>query len=492
MAHRAGQHADDGQEARPRRHPGWTPLGAVALALGLVVTVLLARLGRQDDARAVLLTGLGAVLVLAVVVGAGVTLRRLRATLDQLTATVRASSDQLERNEQGRFTDRYTSAVGQLDGDRAVAVRLGGLHALERIARDSPGDRHAIAEVLCAHARTALRPAPPRPPATDAAPPGPQAADVNPAADAPALAQRAPDVQAAVTILGRWRERLQEPPPVLDLRDADLQGAHLDGARLQDTVLAGAQLQRASLRGAQLQDADLRGAQLQDADLRGAQLQDAALDDAALQRADLGGAQLGSAVLDGARLQQATLGDARLQRASLRGAQLQRADLGGAQLQGANLAGAHLRGAVLDGARLEDAQLQDADLWGARLRDADLTGAQLQGAILDDAKLQRASLDGAQLQRAKLWRAELQHASLYRAQLGDASLAAAQLQDTDLDQAGLRDAWASEATGWPAGWDADRARAEGVRFVERPREPDARPPDQPGTRARERTGQGRS
>lgn len=491
MAHRAGQPADDGHEARPRRHPGWTPMGAVALALGLLVTLLLARLGRQDDARAILLAGLGAVLVLTVVVGAGVTLRQLRATLDQLTATVRASSDQLERSEQGRFTDRYTSAVGQLDGDRAVAVRLGGLYALERIARDSPGDRQAIAEVLCAHARTALRPTPPAA-ATDAAPPGPHGADANPAADPQALAQRAPDVQAAVTILGRWRERLHEPPPVLDLRDADLQGAHLDGARLQDAVLAGAQLQRASLVGAQLQGADLRGAQLQDANLRVVQLQDAALDDAGLQRADLGGAQLGSAVLDGARLQQATLGGARLQRASLRGAQLQRADLGGAQLQGANLAGANLRGAVLDGARLEDAQLQDADLWGARLRDADLTGAQLQGAILDDAKLQRASLDGAQLQRAKLWRAELQHASLYRAQLGDASLAAAQLQDTDLDEARLRDAWASEATGWPAGWDADRARAEGVRFVERPREPDARPPDRPGMRARERTRQGRS
>ena len=506
MAHQTGQPAGDGHTARPRRYPTWMLIGAIAFALVLLVTLLLAcvlwiprwlypplteaglgnvsdaatvqelkeaRLRLQNDARTTLLQGLATVLVVTGAgIGVSVTLRQVRATLVQLRATTRASHDQLKLSEQGQFTDRYARALDQLDDQRAVAVRLGGLHALERIARDSPDDRQAIAEVLCAYARTAPRPTP-SVAAMEAAPPGLPAPDATSvgtlAAEPTTLTQRAPDVQAAVTILGRWWERLHEPPPVLDLHDADLRGAHLDGTRLQGAILVGAQFQSASLVSAQLQRADLRGAQLQDANLRGAQLQNAALHGAELQRANFDGAQLRYAILDGAQLQQASLD--------------------GAQLQSANLGHAQLRGAILDGALLEDAQLQDADLWGARLQDADLTGAQLQDAILDDAKLQRAILDGAQLQRAKFWRAQLQHASLYRAQLSDASLAAAQLQDTDLADAKLQDAWASEATGWPAGWDGDRATAAGVRFVDRPQDPGARSLDQPGAPAEERSKQ---
>jgi hypothetical protein len=64
---------------------------------------------------------------------------------------------QLRVTREGQITDRYTKAIDQLDTQKALAVRLGGLYALERIARDSPPDRATIAEVLCAYARTAPR-----------------------------------------------------------------------------------------------------------------------------------------------------------------------------------------------------------------------------------------------------------------------------------------------------------------------------------------------
>ena len=123
---------------------------------------------------------------------------------------------------------------------------------------------------------------------------------VTPTANPASLAVRAPDVQAAVTILGRWRNRLGKPPPVLDLHNADLQGAILVGAELQGVILVGAQLQDANLAGAQLQDARLNGAQLQRAILFGAQLQDAILF----------GAQLQDAILDTAELQGARASEA--------------------------------------------------------------------------------------------------------------------------------------------------------------------------------------
>jgi hypothetical protein len=64
---------------------------------------------------------------------------------------------QLRVTREGQITDRYTKAIDQLDDQKALAVRLGGLYALERIAGDSIPDRPTIAEVLCAYARTAPR-----------------------------------------------------------------------------------------------------------------------------------------------------------------------------------------------------------------------------------------------------------------------------------------------------------------------------------------------
>jgi hypothetical protein len=46
-------------------------------------------------------------------------------------------------SREGQVTDRYTKAVKQL-GDKKVDVRLGGIYALERIARDSPKRDHPL------------------------------------------------------------------------------------------------------------------------------------------------------------------------------------------------------------------------------------------------------------------------------------------------------------------------------------------------------------
>ncbi len=138
------------------------------------------------------------------------------------------------------------------------------------------------------------------------------------------------------------------------LQRADLRDAELD-AELQGANLTGAQLQEVGLRGAQLQGENLWSAQLQGVDLRGAQLQGAGLAGAQLQRVDLLSAQLQGANLMGAQLQGANLRFAQLQGVDLRGAQLQGVDLWDAQLQGANLSGAQLQWASLRGAQLQGA-----------------------------------------------------------------------------------------------------------------------------------------
>ncbi len=52
-------------------------------------------------------------------------------------------------SRQGQVTDRYTKAIEQLGSDKPD-VRIGGIYALERVARDSARDHPTVLEVLTA------------------------------------------------------------------------------------------------------------------------------------------------------------------------------------------------------------------------------------------------------------------------------------------------------------------------------------------------------
>jgi len=55
-------------------------------------------------------------------------------------------------SREGQVTDRYTKAIEQLGSDK-LDVRIGGIYALERIARDSERDHQTVIEVLAAFVR---------------------------------------------------------------------------------------------------------------------------------------------------------------------------------------------------------------------------------------------------------------------------------------------------------------------------------------------------
>src|SRR6516225_3233653 len=57
-----------------------------------------------------------------------------------------------ELTEQGQVTERDSNAIAQLGSDK-LDVRIGGIYALEPIARDSPRDHPTIMEVLAAFIR---------------------------------------------------------------------------------------------------------------------------------------------------------------------------------------------------------------------------------------------------------------------------------------------------------------------------------------------------
>jgi Pentapeptide repeats (8 copies) len=242
-------------------------------------------------------------------------------------------------SREGQVTDRYTKAIEQLGSDK-LDVRIGGIYALERVARDSAKDHPTVMEVLAAFIRehSPQRKQEPLPTTnTDV----PRASMRKRILILPILAASirkrililpilpSPDALAAITVIGRRNG-------THDRGQIDLSNANLNSGRLDGTSLKGADLNSASLTGAILAGANLKGARLNDTDLRMAVFEDANLSGASAVGANLNGANLTGANLTGA---------------NLFGANLDGADLFGADLTGANLAVANLTGANLTRAK---------------------------------------------------------------------------------------------------------------------------------------------
>ncbi len=258
-------------------------------------------------------------------------------------------------NRQGQITERFTRAVDQL-GSESRDVRLGGVYALERIARESRDDHGPVVEILTAYVR-------------EHAPMVDEEEEERRLEFAPERYPEPPtaDVQAALTVLGR-RNTAHDPADPWKL---DLTSVYLP---------------RANLRYADLSGADLSFAVLTQADLSGAALWKTKMTRTRLFYADLSGAELGEADLTGALLTRAVLSGARMPGAKVSEARLDRARLQGAFMQSVNLDGADLQHADLIDANLEDASLVAADLRHALLSRTKLMWAELGGANLTDAR----------------------------------------------------------------------------------------------------------
>jgi len=151
-------------------------------------------------------------------------------------------------SRQGRVTGRRATAAEHLASEE-LDVRIGGIRALERAAREVPADHPAVMEMLAAFIRE-------------------HSCSQGPPADGGGQVRGRPlrpDVQAALTAVGH-RLAGRDTGPV-DLTRADLSGADLSGANLAGADLSGARLTDATLTGA-----DLSGATLADTDLSGADL----------------------------------------------------------------------------------------------------------------------------------------------------------------------------------------------------------------------------
>jgi uncharacterized protein YjbI with pentapeptide repeats len=263
--------------------------------------------------------------------------------------------------QEKQITERFTKAVEQLASPE-IAVRLGGIYALERIAKDSEKDHWTIMEVLTAFVR--------EPPSLKA-----PLEEEKLLLELPTHTQKAKDdkqllklridIQAALTVIGRRDIEKDLPNQKLDLSKVNIAGANLREAKLQ-----GANLYQANLQGADLTKAQLQGA-------------------------DLGKTNLQQAHIIRANLQGAILTEANLKGAFLNETNLQQADLMAAILEGSHLSSADLRKSLLKLANLQSTRLCNAQLQGADIRQADFSGASLLDANLEGAFIDLADFRNA-------------------------------------------------------------------------------------------------
>jgi Pentapeptide repeats (8 copies) len=267
----------------------------------------------QNDTRTTLLQALAGIVVVA---GAAATWRQVRIS------------------REGQITDRLTHAIDQVGSD-IVDVRVGGIYALERLARDSADDRLAVEEILATFIRTHA----PWPAGHESHPDPHPTPDVDEAI--PWLTDRAPDVRTALRALGRLPHDAHDFPLALrrvDLRRTNFYYGTLIRIDFGDSNLAASWAPGVRWELCRLINTDLRQTRL--------------------SRATLDGSDFTKAHLEGATLEKASL-----VRACLRDANLRDADLTDSNLTGADLRGADLSGADLSGAQMTGVQTDPATTW---------------------------------------------------------------------------------------------------------------------------------
>lgn len=224
---------------------GWMVVAVLCLCLGVMARLMMFRKDEPPTTDAVFLRP---------------TPRTIMDTPSVAPAPVSTQPEITENPEHYEIKDPFLAALDYL-GHAQATVRIGGILALERVARQG-GDLRVCAGTLAAYVQQWA---------------GAEKPDKRPAYH----------VVAALAVLSRL---LPSSDPLRNL--ADLRRTNLAGLELPDADLSRFHLEHADLSGADLRGANFSGANFRGADLRGALLSGAVFAGASLRGADLTGAVL--------------------------------------------------------------------------------------------------------------------------------------------------------------------------------------------------------
>ena len=241
-------------------------------------------------------------LILAGLIALPLTLWRIRVADRQAKAAHR----QVETSQRSLLNEEYQKGAEML-GSEVLSVRLGGIYALARLARQHPAEYHVqIMRLFCTFVRH---------PTKDQ-----DEKNSEKSTSLDSETKQAPpraDIQAVMEAI---KNRGKDAAVALEPTDGfmwNLESTNLNGLRLDNVNLFRARLGKANLVGTVLVGADLSGSLLAGADLSNAHLFHANLLGAVLDEANLTNAKIVSTNLKGADLRNSNLCDAMILYANL-------------------------------------------------------------------------------------------------------------------------------------------------------------------------------
>lgn len=301
-------------------------------------------LQRTNEARATLVQGIVGLILLF---GLFFTWRNIRATEKNLMISQDATAKNLEIAQEGLVTQRFSKAIELLGSDK-TDVRLGGIYALERIAKESKKDHWPIMEILTAFVRENApwkKGDPAKPIRTD--------------------------IQAVLTVLGR-REREHEQIGIyrsfyesrrLDLHETNLHGADLFGANFAGIILTKANLTNSRMLNTNLECSILDNADLSESDITDSNFEDSTLSGTLFKTANLYAVKFDTNVqVEPSAKEPTDFEGADFKVCSLRKRKFINGNFRDAKFQGGSLDGANLKGASFIGATFDLINLKGVDL----------------------------------------------------------------------------------------------------------------------------------
>lgn len=266
--------------------------------------------------------------------------------------TFNSTNEQIRLAEQGQITERFSSATVNLGSDQ-VAVRLGAIFSLERLARDSPADQSVIMETLSAFIRQ------------NSSTQDGNCVTPRFIADGAGTVRLYPDgmvpepksdSQAAISVIGR-RNTNFDSSVELDLTDSCLVNFSLKG-----------NFARVDFSRSNLSFVGAIGTDFSCADLGVSTLQYAVISESNLTGASFQGSDLTEAVADGANFNSTNLMLTTLTRTALFGAKMRHVNFIGANAEAAKMVeSTNIGGDKLAPAELDEIFYSPETKWPAEL-----------------------------------------------------------------------------------------------------------------------------
>jgi uncharacterized protein YjbI with pentapeptide repeats len=301
----------------------------------------------------------------------------LRVTQDNLHTTQTTAAINQDLTREGQITDRFTNAIAQLgeENSEKMMLRIGGIYALERIAKDSKKDHWPIMEILTAFVRKET-------------PMSWKAAQLR-ETSAPVKDDPLQKFVRKERCLSRKAAQLRETSAPVDV-NRRRKSVRKETCLPQEADQCRKTSAAANVNRHRKFQSDIVAVLTV---LKQRNWEDEKKDQQIpLSYEENGQQTTGNYTKKGEHLnlRSIDLSDVNLAEAQLNGALLEGAYLENAGLWEAQLRGAQLYGVVLRNARLIKANLREANLWRADLTGANFLGAELEGADVREARLKEA------------------------------------------------------------------------------------------------------